>query len=46
MREGNLKKVNENIMTAFQNHQGNDKSIEISIDEDHPKVIELVRASR
>lgn len=45
-REANLKKINENIMIAFQNHQTEDKSIEIEITEDHPKVQELVKLNK
>jgi len=45
-REANLKKINENIMTAFQSNQSHNKSIEIEITEDHPKVQELVKACK
>ncbi|CDW72037.1 UNKNOWN [Stylonychia lemnae] len=43
-REINLKKVNENIMEALQNNPLNSsKSFEIEINEEHPKVAEIIR---
>ncbi len=44
-REANLKKINENIMSAIHNNDHN-ISIEIEINEDHPKVAEIVRSVR
>lgn len=43
-RELNLKKINENIMIALQNDPINNKSFEIEINEDHPKVSEIIRS--
>ena len=46
-RESNLKKMNEQIMSAFQNSQENHvKSFELEINEEHPKVAELIRLAK
>eukprot|EP00347_Sterkiella_histriomuscorum_P006635 403352018 len=43
-KEVNLKKVNENIMHALQNQENQrEKSFEIDINEDHPKVASIIR---
>lgn len=42
-REDNLKNINENIMSAFQNNQNNTSLQEVEINEDHPQVAEIIR---
>ncbi len=42
-----MKKMNENIMSAFQNSSDNQvKSFELEINEDHPRVAELIRSTK